>query len=106
MAWARKSAGGGNVRSSRRRSAISGFGLSSAMAGRISYDPHAPRTAARRRLAGPECDEPRTHLSGELLVRHAAELEEGAIVLDRRRGVAAFVGDNGKVVVGAGVVRL
>src|SRR5882672_7463696 len=94
-ARARKSAGGAIVRSSRRRSSISACSFSSAMAGRIAY---ADLSSER--------DQTRTHRPGKIGVGDRAEPEERAVMLDRRRGVAALVGDDREVVVRARIARI
>jgi hypothetical protein len=58
------------------------------MAGRIAYGDLSS-----------ERGQTRTHRPGEVGVRDGAEPEERAVMLDRRRSVAAFVGDDGEVVV-------
>src|SRR5262249_32173597 len=93
-ALARNSGGGGNVRSSRRRSENSATDFWSAMRRRISYDLPAER--------GKACAD----LGSEIGVRDGPELQERAVVLDGRRRVAALVGDDGEVVVRPGVARV
>jgi len=47
--------------------------------------------------------EPRAHLGCQLVVRRVSEAEERPVVLDRGCRIAAFVRDDGEVVVRAGV---
>src|SRR5438445_5386276 len=89
-ARALKSAGGGKVRSSRRRSSISAIG-------------RFYRQKLQSTPDTPQCRQPRADLDREVAVRHGPEAEKRPVVLDGGRPVATLVGDDGEVVMGAGV---
>src|SRR2546422_10266079 len=92
-ARALKSAGGGKVRSSRRRSSISAMGR---------FYRQKLQSTPDTTQGGQTC----THLDREVAVGHGAVAEKRPVVLDGGRPVATLVGDDGEVVMGAGVPRI
>src|SRR5262249_60296248 len=103
-ARARNPGGGGNVRSSRRRSENSARELGSAMRRRIRREPSGRKDRGAGLAA--QRDQPGADLRGDAAVGHRAEAEKRAVVLDRRGHVAVLVRKDGEVVMRSGIPRI
>ncbi len=76
--------------------------------GKLSADRvgHSPILRGKAGFSAAERREPRTNLGGKLAVGRSGVSEERSILVDSGGGIAALVGNDGKVVMRAGVGRI